>query len=123
MSPPALQHMPQQPPESWCRQPAKARLPQGELWEGQEAAVSPPALQHMPQQPRESGCRQPAKSREPQGELWEGQEAAVSPPALHHMPQQPRAVVALGVPVLQEPAVGSPNNVFYTGHAVGISAK
>ena len=68
-------------------------------------------------QDAESWCRQPAKSREPQGKLWGGQEAAVTPPALQHMPQQPRAVVAVGVPV-QEPAVGLPNNVFYTGHAV-----
>lgn len=49
----------------------------------------------------------------------------MTPPALQHMPQ-PRPLVAFGVLVLQhmqEPAMGLPNNVFYTGHAVGISAK
>ena len=50
----------------------------------------------------------------------------MTPPALQHMPQQPRPMVAFAVPVLhnlQEPAVGLPNNVFYTGHAVGIRGR
>ena len=47
----------------------------------------------------------------------------MTPPKEQRVRQQPVAVVALGMPVLQdtrEPAMGYPNNALYPGQAVGV---